>query len=100
MKSTAKEINSAVQTACADSTVFENVQSGQNVVWNKGGNKLTGSATEVVKELNTNTFPSGTPAMKSKVWQTQGSYTVTITVSGDSVKISDNAPTVSGKTVN
>ena len=99
-ESTAKEIRNAIQTSCADSDVFEDVNSGDTVTWAKDGGKLTVSkGTKLSGELDKTV--GTTPHMKSKLWRDHGDYVVTINVSKDdsTVSLSDNAPTAGGKAV-
>ena len=106
--SSAKEIANAVQTACADSDVFEDVTADTTVDWaGKTGKITVGTGkTDITTATDTNGQKlaaelgktiKNVPKMKSKKWQNNnnGTYTITITVntSDSTVTLKDNAPT-------
>ena len=103
--SSAKEIANAVQTACADSDVFEDVATGTKVDWSGNTIKVGANGTDITTAQDTTGQKlaaelgktiKNVPKMKSKKWQNnhQGTYEITITVnnSDSTVTLTDNAP--------
>ena len=102
--SSAKEIANAVQTACADSDVFEDVKNTTTVVWASGGTIKVGNAdittaqdatgTKLAAELGKTI--KNVPKMKSQKWQNNnsGTYTISITLNStdSTVTLTDDAP--------
>ena len=104
--SSAKEIANAVQTACADSDVFEDVTATTTVNWDgKAGTIKVGGTDDITSATDTTGHKlaaelgktiKNVPKMKSKKWQNNASgvyiITVTVNTTDSTVTLTDNAP--------